>query len=108
MGRRHLLVFALLIVSVAAVHAGWEAWHAQTRPAAASASPGDSSTVCTACGPMRGAKPTKLADHKNSTAGSHAIDITGLEPYEVDTPHSPIISPTVEGFVPPPSTRPSN
>jgi hypothetical protein len=104
MGRRHALIFALLIFSVAAVHAGWEAWHEQTKPAA-NASPGDSSTVCTVCGPIRTGKPAKP---KNSSSGSHTVDITGLEPYEVDTPHSPIISPAAEGFVPPPATRPNN
>src|SRR5690349_2574466 len=106
MGRRHALIFALLIFSVAAVHAGWEAWHAQSKPAAAP-SPGDSSTVCTVCGPIRTGKPARPADHKSSSSSPHTIDITGLEPYEVDTPRSPIISPAAEGFVPPPSTRPS-
>ncbi len=108
MGRRHALIFALLIFSVAVVHAGWEAWHAQMKPAAANASPGDPSTVCTVCGPIRTGKPLKLADHKKSSSGSHAVDITGLEPYEVNTPRTPLISPAGENFVPPPATRPSN
>jgi hypothetical protein len=107
MGRRHLLVFALLIFSVAAAHAAWEAWESHGKPAIAGASPG-SSKVCTACG-MKDAKTMKSpAAPKKPATNSHTVDINGLEPYEVDTPRTPIISPAVEGFVPPPSTRPNN
>jgi hypothetical protein len=106
MGRRHLLVFALLIFSVAAAHAAWQAWDSYGRPAPAVASPGSASKVCTACG-MKEAQVQKQAA-KKPHASIQASDINGLEPYEVDTPRTPLISPTVEGFVPPTSARPSN
>jgi hypothetical protein len=107
MDRRHLLVFALLIFSVAVAHAAWQAWESHSKPATAGASPGSSSKVCTACG-LKDSKAAKTPAAPQPATSPHRVDINGLEPYEVDTPRTPIISPAVEGFVPPPSTRPNN
>jgi hypothetical protein len=102
MERRRLLVFLLLVVLAAALHAGWEAWESYAYPGKEQAtSSGSADSVCTACGPMRGAKPAASpAGNKRAVTTASTVDINGLEPFEVDTPHSPPISSAGNGFTP--------
>ncbi len=109
MNRRHLAIFVLMLVTVAVIHASYDAWESRGNSQLSSATtpPAPTDDLCTACGPIKGAKPLSPTAGKKSEV-PRVIDVSGLEPFEVDTPKKSLTSLTPSGFTPPPAARPSN